>query len=95
MIQESILSSAWSGGKSRLEQMVERQQKTLQSLLITHSERLALLKQHHKLQRRNLQSTLAAERKKVIVYCRREALRRITIDVAERLKERKNMAKHK
>lgn len=42
--QESILSSAWFGGKSRLEQMVERQQAALQALTITHTEKMARLK---------------------------------------------------
>ncbi|CAM9234084.1 unnamed protein product, partial [Ascophyllum nodosum] len=94
-VEESVLSSAWCGGKSRLEQMVERQQATLQALTITHTERMARLKQQYSLQRRNLQSTLAAERKKVILYCRREAIERRTKDIAEGAKEARNMNKHK
>ncbi|CAM9194322.1 unnamed protein product, partial [Discosporangium mesarthrocarpum] len=94
-VEESILSSAWSGGKSRLEQMVERQQKALRSLSVTQSERMALLKEQHDLQRRNLASTLAAERKKVIVYCRREALKRMTQDVAAKARDERRMGKHK
>lgn len=47
--QESILSSAWCGGKSRLEQMVERQQATLRALLSSHTEKLARLKQQDRL----------------------------------------------
>lgn len=46
-------------------------------------------------QRRNLQSTLAAERKKVILYCRREALNRRTKEIAAGVKEARAMAKHK
>lgn len=45
-------------------------------------------------QRRNLQSTLAAERKKVIVYCRREALKRRTKDIAAGAKEARKMKQH-
>lgn len=49
LVQESILSSAWCGGKSRLEQMVERQQATMRALLSSHTEKLARLKQQDRL----------------------------------------------
>lgn len=49
LVQESILSSAWCGGKSRLEQMVERQQATLRALLSSHMEKMARLKQQDRL----------------------------------------------
>lgn len=49
LVQESILSSAWCGGKSRLEQMVERQQATLRALMSTHTEKMARLKQNNNL----------------------------------------------
>lgn len=49
LVQDSILSSAWCGGKSRLEQMVERQQATLRALMSTHTEKLARLKQQDRL----------------------------------------------
>ncbi|CAM9702387.1 unnamed protein product, partial [Sphacelaria rigidula] len=94
-VEESILSSAWCGGKSRLEQTVERQQKTVEALLVTHQEKMALLKQQGILQTRNLQSTLAAERKKVILYCRREAIKRRTKDIIAAAKEARRMAKNK
>ncbi|CAM9483398.1 unnamed protein product [Ectocarpus fasciculatus] len=94
-VEESILSSAWCGGKSRLEQMVERQQATLRALMSTHTEKLARLKQLDRLERRNLVSTLAAERKKVILYCRREATKRRTKDIAAGAKEARSMNAHK
>ena len=46
-------------------------------------------------ERRNLLSTLAAERKKVILYCRREAVKRRTKDIAAGAKEARNMNAHK
>ncbi|CAM9142602.1 unnamed protein product, partial [Phaeothamnion confervicola] len=94
-VEVTVISSAWAGGKSRLEQLVEQQHRTAAMLEETHSEKLALLKQQQAIDRRNLLSTLAAERKKVIVYCRREALRRSVVDVVERHKERRHLSMHK
>eukprot|EP00903_Cladosiphon_okamuranus_P007130 g6927.t1 len=94
-VEESILASAWCGGKSRLEQMVERQQATMRALLSSHTEKLARLKQQDRLERRNLLSTLAAERKKVILYCRREAIKRRTKDIAASAKEARKMNANK
>lgn len=45
-------------------------------------------------ERRNLLSTLAAERKKVILYCRREAIKRRTKDIAAGAKEARQMNAH-
>ncbi|CAN0417932.1 unnamed protein product, partial [Ectocarpus sp. 12 AP-2014] len=75
--------------------MVERQQATLRALMSTHTEKLARLKQQDRLERRNLVSTLAAERKKVILYCRREATKRRTKDIAAGAKEARKMNAHK
>ncbi|CAM9213531.1 unnamed protein product, partial [Phaeothamnion confervicola] len=92
-IEQSIVSSAWAGGKSRLEQMIEKQQKAMASLEETHTEKMALLKKQHDIHRRNLRSTLEAERKKVIVYCRRAALKRMTRDIKEDAEERDRVMK--
>ncbi len=46
-------------------------------------------------ERRNLLSTLAAERKKVILYCRREAIKRRTKDIAASAKEARKMNANK
>jgi hypothetical protein len=59
------VSSAWAGGKSRLEQMVERQQNTVATLEESHIEKSALTKKNHEILRRNLLFTLGAEKKKV------------------------------
>ncbi|CAM9686326.1 unnamed protein product, partial [Hapterophycus canaliculatus] len=75
--------SAWSGGKSRLEQLVEKQQHTVKSLEDTHEAKYELLVKQHDIQRRNLKSTFEAERKKVAMYCRRAALKRMTRDIKE------------
>ncbi|CAN0437419.1 unnamed protein product, partial [Laminaria digitata] len=93
--QESILSSSWYGGKSRLEQMVERQQVALQALTSTHEERKARLEQQNSLARRNLLLVLAAERKKVLLFCRREAVKRRTQDPPVGAKQARRMKAHK
>ncbi|CAM9659196.1 unnamed protein product, partial [Chrysoparadoxa australica] len=82
-VEQSIVSSAWSGGKSRLEQLVEKQQHTMKSLEETHEAKKELLKKQQEIQRRNLRSTFEAERKKVVMYCRRAALKRMTRDIKE------------
>ncbi|KAG5179530.1 hypothetical protein JKP88DRAFT_280231 [Tribonema minus] len=86
-VEQSIVSSAWSGGKSRLEQLVERQQHQLRSVEETHEAKLELVKKQQEIQRRNLKSTFEAERKKVIMYCRRAALKRMTRDIKEEADE--------
>eukprot|EP00752_Nemacystus_decipiens_P004539 g4143.t1 len=82
-VEQSIVSSAWSGGKSRLEQLVEKQQHTAKSLEETHEAKYELLVKQQDIQRRNLKSTFEAERKKVAMYCRRAALKRMTRDIKE------------
>ncbi|CAM9472639.1 unnamed protein product [Ectocarpus sp. 8 AP-2014] len=66
-VEQSIVpvSIAWSGGKSRLEQLVEKQQHTVKSLEETHEAKYELLVKQQDIQRRNLKSTFEAERKKV------------------------------
>ncbi|CAN0194942.1 unnamed protein product, partial [Scytosiphon promiscuus] len=92
-VEQSIVSSAWSGGKSRLEQLVEKQQHTVKSLEDTHDAKFELLVKQHDIQRRNLKSTFEAERKKVAMYCRRAALKRMTRDIKEDAdEERRTMA---
>ncbi|CAB1100732.1 unnamed protein product [Ectocarpus sp. CCAP 1310/34] len=86
-------TSAWSGGKSRLEQLVEKQQHTVKSLEETHEAKYELLVKQQDIQRRNLKSTFEAERKKVAMYCRRAALKRMTRDIKEDAdEERRTMA---
>jgi hypothetical protein len=65
IIHYTTVSSAWAGGKSRLEQMVERQQNTVATLEESHIEKSALTKNNHEILRRNLLFTLGAEKKKV------------------------------
>ncbi|CAM9735652.1 unnamed protein product, partial [Ectocarpus fasciculatus] len=94
-VEQSIvrLSIAWSGGKSRLEQLVEKQQHTVKSLEETHEAKHELLVKQQDIQRRNLKSTFEAERKKVAMYCRRAALKRMTRDIKEDAdEERRTMA---
>ncbi|CAM9329738.1 unnamed protein product [Pylaiella littoralis] len=89
-VEQSIVSSAWSGGKSRLEQLVEKQQHTVKSLEETHDAKYELLVKQQDIQRRNLKSTFEAERKKVAMYCRRA---RMTRDIKEDAdEERRTMA---
>ncbi|CAM9854759.1 unnamed protein product [Ascophyllum nodosum] len=93
-VEQSIVSSAWSGGKSRLEQLVEKQQHTMKSLEDTHEAKFELLVKQQDIQRRNLKSTFEAERKKVVMYCRRAALKRMTRDIKEDADEqRRTMSK--
>lgn len=94
-VEQSIVSSAWSGGKSRLEQMVERQQHCLKSLEETHEAKLELVKKQQEIQRRNLRSTFQAERKKVTMYCRRAALKRMTRDIKEDADEQRRVMAQK
>eukprot|EP00953_Heterococcus_sp_UTEX-ZZ885_P018850 10527-Heterococcus_DN1.PRE.1 len=68
-VESAIVSSAWAGGKSRLEQMVERQQNTVATLEESHIEKSALTKKNHEILRRNLLFTLGAEKKKCSTLC--------------------------
>jgi hypothetical protein len=64
-VEAAIVSSAWAGGKSRLEQLVERQQGVVAALEEAHGEKIALARANHGILRRNLRATLHAERRKV------------------------------
>jgi hypothetical protein len=90
-----VVKGTWAGGKSRLEQMIERQRKALNSLEEVHTEKIALLEKTHALARRNLRFTLEAERKKVVLYCRRAALQRMTRNVKEDHENHQRIMAHK
>lgn len=86
-VSASITSSAWGGAKSKLEQLIDQQQKELKRLKQEHDAKLAWIDQKHELQRTTIKRTMIAERTKVVTLCKKQAKKRLEADAQERLQE--------